>query len=321
MTFKFNNVYLNEAYTVTGPYEDKGPLSKYFTYSYNNLYCEAKTWEQAEINLIKKTYSYFDNKPDLIISGDLLNQITASTYSFKNLNLPFIGVYSACSTSVLGLILGSTLIENKMVNRVVVSSSSHNLSAERQFRYPIEYGGPKKKTTTFTSTGCGMASLSSEKSDIKIESGTIGEIVDLDIKDVNYIGAIMAPAAASVINKHLKDLNRDISYYDLILTGDLGLYGMRILEEYMEEVYDTKFINYNDCGVMLYDLKNQPVYSGASGPACLPLVSYSYILSLMKDKKLKKVLLVATGALHSTTMLNQKLSIPSIAHAISLEAL
>ena len=161
----------------------------------------------------------------------------------------------------------------------------------------------------------------SNKGEIKIESGTIGKVIDLDVKDVNYIGAVMAPGAAYVINKHLKDLNRSIDYYDMVYTGDLGLYGMEILKDLMKEDYNIELKNYNDCGVMIYDLKKQPVYSGASGPACLPLVSYSYIFNLMKQKKLKKVLLVATGSLHSTTMLNQKLSIPSIAHAISLEVL
>ena len=320
MTFKFNNSYISEYHTVTGPYEKNGPLFKYFNYSFNNLYCGAKTWEQAEINIIKKTYSLFKIKPNLFISGDLLNQIIASTYSVKDFDLPFIGIYSACSTSVLGLILSSTLVENNMVNNILVSASSHNCGAEKQFRYPIEYGGPKKKTTTFTTTGCGMAMVSN-KGEIKIESGTIGKVIDLDIKDVNYIGAVMAPGAAYVINKHLKDLNRSIDYYDMVYTGDLGLYGMEILKDLMKEEYNIELKNYNDCGVMIYDLKKQPVYSGASGPACLPLVSYSYIFNLMKQKKLKKVLLVATGSLHSTTMLNQKLSIPSIAHAISLEVI
>ncbi len=321
MTFKFDNSYISEYYTVTGPYEKKGPLSKYFSYSFDNLYCGAKTWEQAEINLVKKAYSFFKTHPDLFISGDLLNQIIASTYSVKDFSLPFIGIYSACSTSVLGLILASLLVDNNRVNNVIVSTSSHNSSAEKQFRYPIEYGGPKKKTTTFTSTGCGMALVSSNKSNIKIESGTIGRVIDLDVKDVNYIGAVMAPGAAYVINKHLKDLNRSIDYYDMVYTGDLGLYGMKILKDLMKEEYNIDLKKYNDCGVMIYDLDNQPVYSGASGPACLPLVSYSYIFNLMKEKKLKKVLLVATGSLHSTTMLNQKLSIPSIAHAISLEVI
>lgn len=321
MTFKFSNSFINEFYTVTGPYEKKGPLSKYFTYSFDSLYCNSKTWEQAEISLIKKTYSFFKTKPDLFISGDLLNQIIASSYSASYFDVPFIGIYSACSTSILGLILAANLVENNSVKNIIVSSSSHNCSAEKQFRYPIEYGGPKKKTTTFTSTGCGMAMVSNNKSEIKIESGTIGKVIDLGVKDVNYIGAIMAPAAAYVINEHLKDLERSIDYYDMVYTGDLGLYGMNILKDLIKQEYDIDLKNYNDCGVMLYDLEKQSVYSGASGPACLPLVSYSYIFNLMKEKKLKKVLLVATGSLHSTTMLNQKISIPSIAHAISLEVL
>ena len=321
MTFKFDNVFINEAYTVTGPYEKKGPFSNYFTYSFDDLYCMAKTWEQAEINMIKKAYSYLKEKPEIILSGDLLNQIAASSYSIKDFNIPFIGLYSACSTSTLGIILASILVSKKLSNIVAVSVSSHNSSAEKQFRYPIEYGGPKKKCTTFTTTGCGVVSISNKKTNIKIESGTIGVIKDYGVKDVNYIGAIMAPSAAYVINKHLKDLGRSIDYYDLVLTGDLGIYGMEILKELMEREYNIKLSNYNDCGVMLYDLEKQSVCSGGSGPACLPLVSYSYIFSLMKEKKLKKVLLVATGSMHSLTMVNQKLSIPSISHAVSIEAI
>lgn len=321
MTFKFDNAFVNEAYTVSGPYEKKGPISDYFTYSFDDLYCGAKTWEQAEINIIKKAFSYLKEKPDIIISGDLLNQIIASSYSYKDYNIPFIGIYSACSTSTLGIILASILVDKKMANIVSVSASSHNCSAEKQFRYPIEYGGPKKKCTTFTSTGCGIISITNKKTNIKVESSTIGVICDYGVTDVNYIGAIMAPSAAYVINKHLKDLGRSIDYYDLVLTGDLGLYGMEILKELMDKEYNIKLNNYNDCGVMLYDLEKQSVYSGGSGPSCLPLVSYSYILSLMKEKKLKKVLLVATGSMHSLTMVNQKLSIPSISHAVSLEAI
>lgn len=321
MTLNFNNVYINDYKVVVGPYENNGPLNKYFDYAFSDLYCGAKTWESAEVELIKKAYHLLNKKSDLFISGDLLNQIAASSYFASTIKTPYIGIYSACATSVLGLILASSLISTGLIKNAITSSSSHNNSAEKQFRYPIEYGGPRKKTTTFTSTGCGMAYLSSNTSFIKVDSGTIGSVVDMGIKDVNNMGAVMAPSAAKTIYDHLCDTKRDISYYDLVLTGDLGIYGKKILKEVLKKQYNIDLINYNDCGVMLYDLKKQPVNAGASGPGSLPIVSYSYIFNLMKEKKYKKVLLVATGSLHSTTMVNQNNSIPSISHAISLEAL
>ena len=156
---------------------------------------------------------------------------------------------------------------------------------------------------------------------IKIESGTIGRVVDSNSTNVFHMGAVMAKAAADTINKHLLDLKRDIDYYDLVLTGDLGIYGKEILKDYLKENYNIKLKKYNDTGTMLYDLDSQPVYAGASGPACAPLVTYSYIFSQMKKGKYKKVLLVATGALMNPGMTNQKLTIPAIAHAVSLEVI
>lgn len=328
MTFKYNNVYINDTSTITGPYENRGPLNKFFDKSYDDLYFGTKTWELAESKLIEESVDVLLSKVDKIksdidvhISGDLLNQIVATNYAANSLKIPLIGVYSACSTSVLGLIIASNMLEANQVKNAVVSNSSHNGAAEKQFRYPVEYGGPKPKTTTFTCTGGASAYLSNDKKGIRVESGTLGTVTDLGIKDVYYMGAVMAPAAAKVIYDHLKENKREIGYYDLVLTGDLGIYGKEILKEYMEVEYNIKLDNYNDCGVMLYDLKKQPVYSGASGPACAPLVLYSYIFSKMKKKEINRVLLVATGALMSTSMVNEKNTIPAIAHALSLEVI
>lgn len=328
MTEKYKNVYINETGTIVGPYENNGPLSKFFDKSYNDLYFGKKTWEDAEsksindaidILLEKINKNVFDI--DLIISGDLLNQITASNYALVNVNVPYIGIYAACATSTLGLIIGANMVDTGAVENVICTVSSHNNAAEKQFRYPTEYGGPKPKTTTFTATGATSAFLSNEKQGIKIESSTIGKVVDSNISDVYHMGAVMAPAAGDTIYKHLKDTGRSISYYDLILTGDLGIYGKEILKDYMKTEYGIILENYNDTGVMLYDLKKQPVYAGASGPVCAPLVVYSYIFNQMQKGKLKKVLLVATGALMSTSRVNEKETIPAISHAVSLEAL
>lgn len=326
MTMKFNNVFINETGTVTGPYESSGPLGKYFDLCHKDLYFGEKNWEQAEVKLIGEAIDMLAKKNrvdlndiDAFIGGDLLNQIAPSNYAMSKFNKSFIGIYAACSTATLGLILGGSLIEGGFLNKVITFTSSHNMGAEKQYRYPTEYGGPKPKTTTFTSTGGAAALLSKDKSGIRLESGTIGAVVDSLSKDVFNMGAAMAKAAADTIYKHLKDTGRSIDYYDLVLTGDLGIYGKEILKEYMLSEYDIKLGKYNDTGVMLYDLETQPVYAGASGPACAPLVTYSYIFNKMKKGKYKKVLLAATGALMSPTMVNHKLTIPSVCHAVSLE--
>ena len=240
MTFKYNNVYINDTATITGPYEANGPLSKYFDKSYNDLYFNTKSWELAEIKLIEESIDILLNKVgktkfdvDVLVSGDLLNQIVATNYAASSLGIPLIGIYGACSTSVLGLIIASNMIEAKQIKNAITSTSSHNNAAEKQFRYPVEYGGPKRKTTTFTSTGGASAYLSSNKKGIKIESATLGTVVDLGVTDVYHMGAVMAPAAAKVIYDHLRETKREIGYYDLILTGDLGIYGKDILKDYM----------------------------------------------------------------------------------------
>lgn len=326
MTFKYSNVYINDTATITGPYEANGPLSKYFDKSYNDLYFNTKSWELAEIKLIEESIDILLNKVgktkfdiDVLVSGDLLNQIVATNYAASSLGIPLIGIYGACSTSVLGLIIASNMLEAKQVENAVTSTSSHNNAAEKQFRYPVEYGGPKRKTTTFTSTGGASAYLSRNKKGIKVESTTLGTVVDLGVTDVYHMGAVMAPAAAKTIYDHLRETKREVGYYDLILTGDLGMYGKDILKDYMLTEYNIELKNYDDCGSMIYDINKQPVYAGASGPACAPLVTYSYVFSKMYKKEIRRVLLVATGALMNTTMVNNKSTIPSIAHAISLE--
>lgn len=328
MTFKFKDVYINETSTITGPYESEGPLGKYFDLCHKDLYFGKKNWEQAEVKLIdeaihtlvKKSKINIDDV-DLLIGGDLLNQIVASNYVMEKFKNSFVGIYAACSTSTLGLILGASLIDGGFINKAITFTSSHNNAAEKQYRYPVEYGGPKHESTTFTSTGSAAALLSKESASIKIESGTIGRVIDSGVGDVSNMGAVMAIAAADTIFNHLKDTGRSIDYYDLILTGDLGIYGKEILKEYMLTQYNIDLKKYNDTGVMLYDLKSQPVYAGASGPACAPLVTYSLVFDEMRKGKYKKVLLAATGALMSPTMANHKLTIPSISHAVSLEVI
>lgn len=330
MTYKYNNVYLDEVSTVVGPYEAKGPLGDKFDKSYKDLYNGEKTWEQAEAHLLEESIDILLNKSnkesseiDLIISGDLLNQVTSSSYGVLKYNRPFLGVYSACASSVEGIIIASSMIDSKKIKNCVVSTSSHNMSSEKQFRNPTEYGAPKPKTATFTSTGGASVLLTNKKTKIKVESSTIGTVVDMEQNDPLNMGAVMAGAAALTIYQHLTDLNRDPSYYDLILTGDLGMYGKEILIDYMKSEYDIDISkNYNDTGTMLYDFKNQKeVNAGGSGPVCCPLVCYSSIIPMLKSKKINRVLIVATGALFSPINVFQHKNINSISHAVVLEAL
>ena len=328
MTFTYNDVYIQDTATVAGPYEKKGPLKRYFDKTFDNLYYDEESWEKPEIKSEKQSLKLLYKKAGLktkevhvILGGDLQNQIAATTYGAYNFSKCFLGLYGACSTSVEAMIIGSILIESKKVKNAIATVSSHNMSAEKQFRNPTEYGAPKPKSATFTSTGSASILLTKEKTDIKVESSTIGQIIDLNQNDPNDMGKVMAPAAIDTIKRHLKDLNRKPDYYDLIVTGDLGVYGKEILKDYMLEEYDINLENnYNDCGVMLYDLtKQKECLAGGSGPVCSALVSFGYIYHEMKKKNLKKVLIVATGALFSPTMVYQKENIYSIANAISLE--
>lgn len=328
MTYKYNNVYIKDSYTIAGIYESNGPLKKYFDKRYeDDLYYGEKSFEKAESKLLEdniknilKKNNLKEKDIDLVVSGDLQNQISASNYAIRNFDIPFLGVFNACATSSEAIIIASTFIESKKIKNAIISTSSHNTAAEKQFRNPVEYGAPKHKTATFTATGSASLLLTNEKTNIKIESSTIGRIKDLGQSDVNHMGAVMAPAAADTIYRHLTDLKRPPDYYDLILTGDLGIYGKTILTKYMKKKYNINLTkNYNDCGTMLYNLDEQPVFAGGSGPVCSALVNFGYILKQMKSGKLKKVLIVPTGAIFSPTWTFQKETIPAIAHAVSLE--
>jgi len=327
MTFYFKNTYIDECSTVCGPYEKSGPLRRYFDKSYKDLYFGEDSWEKAEIKLVKdalvmilKKSGYKKEEIDLVIGGDLLNQISASCYGCSGVGNSFIGIYGACSSSVLGLIIASIMIDSHFINNTICVVSSHNMSSEKQFRYPTEYGAPRPNSATFTATGAGACLLTDEISDIRVECATLGKIIDYEQNDPNDMGRCMAPSVIDTLVKHLSDTGRSVDYYDLILTGDLGKYGVEIVKDYMKSNYNVELNNYNDCGVMLYDIDIQKeVKAGGSGPACSALVVYSYIYSLLKSKKIKRVLVMATGALFSPILLYQKENINSICHAISLE--
>lgn len=327
MTTKFNNVYVENTYTIASVYEKDGPIANYFDLVYDkDLYYGCDTFEGAEEKLLHDSIKNLISKCklkekdiDYVISGDLQNQIAASDYAMRNFDISFLGIFNACATFGEGLVIGANFIEGKRASNIIVSTSSHNMVAEKQFRNPTEYGAPKKKTTTFTSTGAASMLLTNKKGKIKITSATCGRVQDKGVTDVNNMGAVMAIAAADTIKRHFDDLKIKPNYYDLILTGDLGWYGKEILIDYLKTMNIDISKNYNDCGLILYDIKKQEVFAGASGPASSALVLSSYILKEMERRKYKKILIVPTGAIFSPTRVFQKNSIPSIAHAISLE--
>ncbi len=329
MTFFYNNVFLDDTATIVGPYEKAGPLYKFFDKTYSDFYFGEKSFEKAEIKLVRdalvmimKKVGISKKNVDLVIGGDLLNQIAASTYGCCGVGKSFIGIYGACSSSVLGLIVAANFIESKAVSNSICLVSSHNMTSEKQFRYPTEYGAPRPNSATFTSTGAAAAFLTNEETEVKIDCATLGKIIDYEQNDPNDMGRVMAPAAIETLAQHFKDTGRSPEYYDLIVTGDLGVYGKEILKDYMLSYYNVDLdYNYDDCGVMLYDLNYQKeIKAGGSGPVCSALVAYSYIYDQLKRKKLRRVLLLATGALFSPVFLYQKENINSICHAISLEA-
>lgn len=321
-SIKYNNVYIKDAFSIAGPLESEGQIRKY-DLILDDYYYKEKTFIDAEIKMQRVVIenllyrNKMAKKIDLLIGGDLSNQITITNFAAKHFEIPFLGLYNACATFAEGLLIAGNFVENKSIKNSIVITSSHNLNAERQFRFPIEYGAPKARTTTFTATGSVGAIVTNEKSKIKLESATIGNVIDYDQYDATHMGAVMAPAAIQVLVKHLNDLERKSDYYDVILTGDLGKIGVNIFREVLRESYGLKIKNHMDAGCEIF-VRSQEIYSGASGPVTLPLVLFNKIL---KNNKYKRILIIATGSLHSKDTTNQKKTIPSIAHAVSLEVI
>ena len=316
-SFKFNKVYLSNYYSIAGQNEKEGNIKNFDLITDN--YFNQKTYEQAEIKMQDVVFKYLFNHNkliDVVVGGDLQNQIVATDYMASNKNISTLGVYSACASFNEALIILASLIDGKKVKSGIALTSSHNLTSERQFRYPVEYGAPKKKKSTFTATGAAGCILQNRDSNIKVVGATIGKVVDYGVKDALNMGAAMAPSACDTLINHLHDFNIDENYYDLILTGDLGEVGASIFKDLLKR-NNIKLKNHIDAGSIMYK-KEQNLNAGSSGPVTLPLVLFNKIL---KENKYKKILLLATGALHSTTMVNQKQSIPGICHAISLEVL
>ncbi|MDE7264448.1 MAG: hypothetical protein K2N64_07290 [Anaeroplasmataceae bacterium] len=323
MTFELKNIYLEASSVVAGKLEGEGPLKSYFD-SIDE--CKDSSFENSEIDILYKSIDILLENTNqkiedisLAIGGELSNQLTTSSYTFRSLPIELIGIYAACSTITLGLGLASLLLKNEDIKNILVFTSSHNQSAERQFRNPVEYGGNKEDTQTFTSTIGASALLSHKKGKLKFSSFTLGKVIDVGFTDACDFGRAMAPAALETLFSHFKATNTTPEDYDLVLTGDLSSYGHEIVLKALEEEYGA-IRNYEDCGLILYDIQNQNVLAGGSGPGTSAAVLLSYIKKKILSGYYKKVLLCATGALMNPTMINQKNSLPCIAHAICLEA-
>jgi stage V sporulation protein AD len=256
---------------------------------------------------------------DFILAGDLLNQLMSAHFAARGLGRPFIGLYGACSTMAESLLLGAVLIDGGFAARVAAAVSSHHDTAERQYRFPTEQGVQRPPLAQWTVTGAGAVVLAAAGEGPKVTAATVGKIVDAGLKDPNAMGPAMAPAAADTIWQHLRDLGRQPSYYDIILTGDLGQVGKTLLIQLMREKGADIAANYEDCGLMIYR-EDQDPHAGASGCASSALVLCGHAYPLLATGRLKRLLIVGTGSLHSTTSYQQKESIPCIAHAVAIEA-
>lgn len=315
-----------ETASIVGPKESNGPLAKYFDQCLEDEFWGENSWEKAESKIIKETANLAISKSgipidqiDFCFAGDLLNQCISSSFGLRDVNIPFFGIFGACSTFAESLCLASVFAESSGAKNILCAASSHFCSAEKQFRFPLELGNQRPPSAQWTVTASGAAIVSKDGIGPYITHITPGKIVDMGIKDSNNMGAAMAPAALDTLVTHFKDTGRNPSYYDAIFTGDLGHVGKEILTELaLSKGYNIKN-NYNDCGVLIFDQATQDTHAGGSGCGCAASVFSGYIYNQLKTKKYKKVLLMATGALTNSTTAQQGESIPGVAHAVSIE--
>jgi stage V sporulation protein AD len=314
--------------TVVGPFEGQGPLANDFDIIHGDLALGQDSWEKAERTLLEESAKLaIDNagitkeQVQFYFGGDLMNQIISSSFAARTLTIPYIGMFGACSTSMEGLALASFIVNHGGAKYALAGTGSHNASVEKQFRYPTEYGSQKPPTSQFTVTGSGSAIVSLEGDGPVVTSATIGRVIDMGITDPFNMGAAMAPAAVDTIEAHFRDLRIDPSHYDLIITGDLSKVGYDISTElFKRHNIPMEKTTYKDCGMMIYNYDTQKVQAGASGAGCSAVVTYGHLVNQLKRGELKRILVVATGALLSPISFQQGESIPCIAHAVSIES-
>ena len=312
--------------SAAGKAEREGPYGSEFDIAVEDDLWGEKTYELAERKLIIKVVEAAIARAGLktddisyLLAGDLLNQIISSGFAARQLGLPFIGLYGACSTMSLSLMVGSMLVDGGFADYIACATSSHFATAERQFRLPLELGTPKTPTSQNTATASGSAIISSVRDTTypAVTFATTGRVLDFGVNDVNNMGAAMAPAAAETILSHLQETGRTPDYYDHIITGDLGTFGSQLLSEIAESA-GTPLPNHLDCGAMIY-AGNALMHCGGSGCGCSASMFCGHFYKRMMDGAISRLLFVATGALHSPTSSLQGETVPSIAHAVAIE--
>ena len=310
---------------MVGKKEGEGPLGNVFDRVFEDTTLNEKTWEKAESDMQKEAVTCALNKAALspsqvqhIFAGDLLNQCTASTYGLRELNIPLYGQFGACSTMAQTLSMAAIFVDSGAADICCAVTSSHFCTAERQFRFPLEYGGQRPPTAQWTATAAGAAVVGMGGSGVRIAEVLGGRQVDLGVTDANNMGAAMAPAAADTLYRFFEDTHTSPSDYDLILTGDLAAVGSEMLHKLLEKKGYHLGDKHDDCGLMIYDRQKQDVHAGGSGCGCSAAVLCSDILQRMTAKKLHDIVFVGTGALMSPTTSQQGESIPGIAHLVHL---
>jgi stage V sporulation protein AD len=313
--------------SIVGKKEGEGPLAKTFDMISQDPYFGEKTWEQGEKRLqqlaletVCKKASLEHDQIDLICSGDLLNQCIGSSFSVRNSGIPHLGLYGACSTMAESLLVSAMAVSGEFADRVAAMTSSHFASSERQYRFPLGYGGQRTPTAQWTVTGAGAALVCAEGIGPRIESCTIGTVHDLGIKDAANMGAAMAPAAFHTIRAHMEDLQAAPGDFDLIVTGDLGQYGKELLLELAQLDGWNLGGKLMDCGTEIFDMEAQDVHAGGSGCGCSAVTLCGYLLDRLRSNKLRRILFCGTGALLSPTSSQQGLPIPGVCHAVCIHS-
>lgn len=324
------NIRIKETACFGGTLESEGPIGKYLDETVTPEPEDGQTWEKHESDMIKSTVSTLlektgtpEKEVGLLLGGDLMNQCTSSAYGLEGFDIPYIGLYGACSTFAEGIMTGSMYIEADAVHSAIASASSHFCTAERQYRFPLSYGAFPQGSSQHTVTGCGALLL--EKNDgigkgVYVKSALAGIVIDNGTANASNMGSAMATAAADTILRHLECTNTSLSDYDMVATGDLGKIGLEMLKELLQSRgYSDEKNVLTDCGTLIYDLEHQDVSCGGSGCGCSAITFCGYIFEKMKKEELKKVLLIGTGAMMSPQSLLQGLSIPAVAHLVEFE--
>ena len=310
--------------SIVGDKEGKGPLGSCFDVVEQDSHFGRETWEQAESEMLYRTVSTAIKKSgkepediNCIFSGDLINQCLSTTYGLRDLKIPFLGIYGACSTIAEGILLASCFSECSGGD-FMAATSSHFSTAERQFRFPLSYGGQRTPTAQWTCTASGAAVLSPKGEAPFIRAVSAGQMTDLGVKDASNMGAVMAPAAALTISTYIRDMDIDLSGIDVIVTGDLGVVGSELLIDLLKKEGIDITDKHKDCGSMIFDIEKQDVHSGGSGCGCSASVLCGYFLPRVKTGEIKEMLFAATGALLSPNAALQGETIPSVSHLVHI---